>query len=40
MLRGFITVGGWTMASRVMGFLRDVQIAALLGTELAGVGGG
>jgi putative peptidoglycan lipid II flippase len=32
MLRGIITVGGWTMASRILGFLRDILIAALLGT--------
>jgi len=32
MLRGILTVGGWTMGSRVLGFLRDVQIASLLGT--------
>ena len=32
LLRGFATVGGWTMASRVLGFLRDILIAALLGT--------
>jgi putative peptidoglycan lipid II flippase len=31
MLRGVITVGGWTMASRVLGFLRDMLIAALAG---------
>ncbi len=31
MLRGIITVGGWTMASRVLGFARDMLIAALLG---------
>lgn len=31
LLRGFATVGGWTMASRVLGFLRDILIAALLG---------
>ncbi|MEL6479230.1 MAG: murein biosynthesis integral membrane protein MurJ [Pseudomonadota bacterium] len=31
LLRSFATVGGWTMASRVLGFLRDVMIAALLG---------
>ncbi|MEM7176990.1 MAG: murein biosynthesis integral membrane protein MurJ [Pseudomonadota bacterium] len=30
-LRGFATVGGWTMASRILGFVRDVMIAALLG---------
>ncbi|MGI4940482.1 MAG: murein biosynthesis integral membrane protein MurJ [Janthinobacterium lividum] len=32
MIRGILTIGGWTMVSRVLGFLRDVQIAALLGT--------
>ena len=32
MLRGIVTVGGWTMASRVLGFLRDMLIAALAGT--------
>ena len=32
MLRGIVTVGGWTMASRVLGFLRDILIAALVGT--------
>ncbi|MCW3474610.1 murein biosynthesis integral membrane protein MurJ [Limobrevibacterium gyesilva] len=31
MLRGILTVGGWTMASRVLGFLRDILIAAMLG---------
>jgi putative peptidoglycan lipid II flippase len=31
MLRGILTIGGWTMASRVLGFLRDVILAALLG---------
>jgi putative peptidoglycan lipid II flippase len=31
LLRGFLTVGGWTMGSRVLGFARDVMIAALLG---------
>ena len=31
MLRGIVTVGGWTMASRVMGFARDVLIASLAG---------
>jgi len=30
-LRGILTVGGWTMASRVLGFVRDVMIAALVG---------
>jgi len=29
--RGFFTVGAWTMASRVLGFVRDVVIAAALG---------
>ena len=32
MLRGVITVGGWTMGSRLLGFLRDILIAALAGT--------
>ncbi len=32
MLRGIITVGSWTMASRVLGFARDMLIAALAGT--------
>ena len=31
MLRGILTVGGWTMASRLLGFVRDVLIAALAG---------
>jgi putative peptidoglycan lipid II flippase len=31
MLRGILTVGGWTMASRVLGFARDMLIAAMLG---------
>lgn len=32
MLRGILTVGGWTMASRLLGFVRDILIAAMLGT--------
>ncbi|HUF57202.1 MAG TPA: murein biosynthesis integral membrane protein MurJ [Thermohalobaculum sp.] len=32
LFRSFATVGGWTMASRVLGFARDIMIAALLGT--------
>ncbi len=31
MLRGILTVGGWTMASRFLGFARDILIADLLG---------
>ncbi|MCQ8240897.1 murein biosynthesis integral membrane protein MurJ [Rhizosaccharibacter radicis] len=31
MLRGFLTVGGWTMASRVLGLVRDQLLAATLG---------
>ena len=31
MLRGVLTVGGWTMASRILGFVRDMLIAAMLG---------
>jgi len=32
MLRNMLTVGGWTMASRILGFARDMLIAAMLGT--------
>ncbi len=32
LVRGFLTVGGWTLASRLLGFARDVMIAAALGT--------
>jgi putative peptidoglycan lipid II flippase len=31
MLRSIFTVGGWTMASRLLGFLRDMLIASRLG---------
>ena len=31
MLRGILTVGGWTLASRLLGFVRDMLIAARLG---------
>lgn len=31
MIRGILTVGGWTLLSRVLGFARDMLIAALLG---------
>ncbi|WP_376097527.1 murein biosynthesis integral membrane protein MurJ [Roseomonas sp. CCTCC AB2023176] len=31
MIRGVLTVGVWTLASRVLGFLRDMLIAAYLG---------
>jgi putative peptidoglycan lipid II flippase len=31
MVRGILTVGGWTMASRILGFARDILIAAMLG---------
>jgi predicted amino acid-binding ACT domain protein len=29
---GFLSVGAWTLASRIVGFVRDVMIAAYLGT--------
>jgi putative peptidoglycan lipid II flippase len=32
MLRGILTVGGWTLISRILGFARDILIAALIGT--------
>ncbi len=31
LIRGFLSVGAWTLASRVVGFIRDVMIAAYLG---------
>jgi len=31
LVAGFFTVGAWTLASRVLGFLRDILIAAYLG---------
>jgi putative peptidoglycan lipid II flippase len=33
MMRGFFTVGFWTLVSRIMGFLRDVLIAGALGAS-------
>jgi putative peptidoglycan lipid II flippase len=32
LLSGLLTVGGWTMCSRVLGFVRDAMIVAMLGT--------
>jgi putative peptidoglycan lipid II flippase len=32
MMGGFMTVGFWTLASRVLGFVRDMMVAAYLGT--------
>jgi putative peptidoglycan lipid II flippase len=32
MLKGILTVGGWTLISRILGFARDMLIAALIGT--------
>jgi len=32
LLSGFLTVGGWTLLSRILGFVRDMTIAAFLGT--------
>ncbi|WP_062762415.1 murein biosynthesis integral membrane protein MurJ [Falsirhodobacter sp. alg1] len=31
LVRGFLTVGGWTFGSRLAGFVRDVMMAAYLG---------
>ena len=39
MLKGILTVGGWTMASRVLGFARDMLIAARLGAGPLALGG-
>ena len=35
LIRGFVTVGGWTLLSRIMGFARDVALARFLGTGAA-----
>lgn len=35
LIKGFVTVGGWTMLSRLLGFARDILIARFLGTGLA-----
>ena len=32
LIAGFFTVGFWTLASRILGFVRDILIAAFLGT--------
>jgi putative peptidoglycan lipid II flippase len=32
MLKGILTVGGWTLISRILGFARDMLIAAMVGT--------
>ncbi|MCE8441563.1 murein biosynthesis integral membrane protein MurJ, partial [Rhodovulum sulfidophilum] len=32
LVSGFLTVGVWTLASRILGFARDILIAAYLGT--------
>ncbi len=32
LMQGFLTVGAWTLLSRIVGFVRDVLIAAYLGT--------
>ncbi|WP_299677308.1 murein biosynthesis integral membrane protein MurJ [uncultured Roseobacter sp.] len=32
LMSGFFTVGGWTLMSRVLGFIRDAMILAYLGT--------
>ena len=31
LMSGFMTVGFWTLASRVLGFLREILIAAYIG---------
>lgn len=31
LVKGFVTVGGWTLGSRLVGFVRDVMMAAYLG---------
>ena len=31
LISGMLTVGGWTLLSRILGFVRDITIAAFLG---------
>ena len=31
LIHGFFTVGGWTLVSRILGFVRDIAFAAVLG---------
>ncbi|GIT91235.1 putative lipid II flippase MurJ [Jannaschia pagri] len=33
MIKGFLTVGSWTLLSRILGFARDILIARFLGTS-------
>jgi len=33
LVKGFVTVGGWTLMSRLLGFTRDILIAAYLGAD-------
>ncbi|SFJ37627.1 murein biosynthesis integral membrane protein MurJ [Jannaschia pohangensis] len=35
LIKGFLTVGGWTLLSRLLGFARDILIARFLGTGVA-----
>ncbi len=35
LIKGFLTVGGWTLLSRLLGFVRDILIARFLGTGAA-----
>ncbi|MEZ5752782.1 MAG: murein biosynthesis integral membrane protein MurJ [Paracoccaceae bacterium] len=35
LMRSFATVGGWTLASRILGFVRDIMIARFLGAGAA-----
>ncbi|WP_417588060.1 murein biosynthesis integral membrane protein MurJ [Pararhodobacter oceanensis] len=35
LMRSFATVGGWTLGSRVLGFVRDIMIARFLGAGAA-----
>ena len=35
LIKGFLTVGGWTLLSRILGFVRDILIARFLGTGAA-----
>ena len=36
MIKNIFTVGGWTLISRITGFVRDIVMAAILGARSAG----
>ena len=35
LMSGFFTVGGWTLLSRVLGFMREAMLIALIGLSIS-----